>query len=263
MPLRLSARVAGLALLAIVLVAPLGAGSAHAADESPATIILLDGSGSMWGKLEGDQTPKFDAVRDLLRQTISRLKPDTRLGLAAFGHRRRGTCNDAEVIVAPQPGSLAQIQGPLERLNAMGKGPLVLGLREAAKAIGTAPGTIIVINDDVDNCGQDLCTAAAEIAKANPALTVHTISLGLDKPKIEQMSCLARDTNGKLFNAPNNAGIASALDQVVKLAHLDASARFGAHAQRNGTGRRKQSTRSRSPGPLPLCRVRSRQRDAR
>jgi Ca-activated chloride channel family protein len=240
---RLPALLGSLVLLLVV-----GVGFARAADERPTAIILLDGSGSMWGKLEGDQTPKFDAVRDLLRQTIPRLKPDTRLGLAAFGHRRRGTCNDAEVIVAPQSGSLAQVQGPLDRLNAMGKGPLVLGLREAAKAIGTAPGTIIVINDDVDNCGQDLCTAAAEIAKANPALTVHTISLGLEKAKIDQMSCLARDTNGKLFNAPNNAGIASALDQIVKLANLDASTSSETAPKEATPGEASKSPAPEAPG---------------
>ena len=244
MALRLPTLVGSLVLLALM-----SAGFARAADEPPTAIILLDGSGSMWGKLEGDQAPKFDAVRELLRQSFPRMKPDTRLGLAAFGHRRRGTCNDVEVIVPPQPGSLAQVQAPLDRLNAMGKGPLVMGLREAAKAIGTtAPATIIVINDDVDNCGQDLCTAAAEIAKANPALTVHTISLGLDKAKIEQMSCLARDTNGKLFNAQNTAGIASALDQIVKLAHLDASAPPEAAPTEAAPGSASKSPTPEAPG---------------
>ncbi len=78
----------------------------------------------------------------------------------------------------------------------------MLGLREAAAAIGTAaPATIVLIHDDVDNCGQDVCAAAAEIAKANPGLTVHTIGLGLDKPKLQQMSCVATLTGGKLYNA--------------------------------------------------------------
>ncbi len=200
-----------------------GAGQASAGEEAPTAVILLDSSGSMWGKLGADKDSKYDAVREALHQVLPRLRPDVRLGLAAFGHRRRGNCSDAEVIVAPQPGNVDQVLAPLAKLNAVGKGPLVLGLREAAAAIGTAaPATIVLIHDDVDNCGQDLCAAAADIAKANGRLTVHTISLGLDKPRLQQMSCLARLTGGKLYNAEDSAGVASALDQIAKLAHLEA-----------------------------------------
>lgn len=200
-------------------------GSVQAADESPTALFLIDGSGSMWGQLDSDRRAKLDAIRDSLSQILPQLRPDVRLGLASFGHRRRGSCSDAEVIIAPAPGNTQQVLVPLEKLNAAGKGPLVLGLREAAAAIGTAaPATIVLIHDDVDNCGQDLCAAAAEIAKANPRLTVHTISLALDKPRLQQMGCLARATNGKLYNAKDAAGLASALDQIVKLAHLDAGA---------------------------------------
>ena len=143
----------------------------------------------------------------MLRQTLPRIGPDVRLGLASFGHRRRGNCSDAEVIVPPEPGNLERIMTPLDRMNATGKGPLVLGLREAAAAIGTAaPATIVLIHDDVDNCGQDVCAAASDIAAANPGLAVHTIGLGLDKAKLQQMSCVARLTGGKIYDAQDATG---------------------------------------------------------
>jgi Ca-activated chloride channel family protein len=220
MPFNRSAIAASVALLALLA----GGHEARAADEAPTAIIVLDGSGSMWGKLGTDNSAKFDAVRDILRQALPGLRPNIKLGLASFGHRRRGTCTDAEVVIPPQTLVPDQFAAVLGKMSATGMGPVVLGLRQAAAAIGTSPATIILINDDVDNCGQDLCTAAAEIAKANPALTVHTISLGLDQAKIQQMGCLARATNGRLYNAQDSAGFAAALDQVIKLAHLDAGA---------------------------------------
>jgi Ca-activated chloride channel homolog len=218
MLLRLITTLSSLALLALLG----GASATRAADDAPTVMFLLDGSGSMWGKLANDRRAKFDFAREALSAELPRLRPDVRAGLAAFGHRRRGYCADAEVIVPPQAGNAEQIMTPLAKMNATGKGPLVMGLREAAAAIGVAaPATIVLINDDIDNCGQDVCAAATEIAQSNPGLTVHAIGLGLDKTKLQQMSCLPRITGGKLFDVQDEAGLTTALDHVVKLAHLD------------------------------------------
>jgi len=218
MPLRLIA-----CLSILLLLVP--ASTARAAEAAPTVMILLDGSGSMWGKLRGDDRSKFEAARDALRENLPHIRPDARLGLASFGHRRRGNCGDAGVIVPPEPNNLERVMPSLEQMSATGKGPLVLGLREAAAAVGTAaPATIVLIHDDVDNCGQDLCAAADDIAKANPSLIVHTIAIGLDKPKLQQMSCLARRTGGKLYDVQDGAGIAVAFDRIIKLAHLEPGA---------------------------------------
>jgi Ca-activated chloride channel homolog len=185
-------------------------------------MFLLDGSGSMWGKLGNDRRVKFEFTREALRDALPHIRPDARIGLAAFGHRRRGYCADAQVIVPLETGNAEKMVTPLEKMNATGKGPLVLGLRQAADAIGVAaPASIIMMHDDIDNCGQNVCTAVAEIAKANPRLKIHTISIGLDDAKLQHMSCVARLTGGKLYNAQDAAGVASALNQIIKLAHLD------------------------------------------
>ena len=219
MPLRPIATLSSLALLTLLA----GTWATRAADDAPTVMFLLDGSGSMWGKLAGDRQAKFDFAREGLSAALPRLRPDVRAGLVAFGHRRRGYCADAEVVVPPQAANAEQIMTPLAKMNATGKGPLVMGLREAAAAIGVAaPATIVLINDDVDNCGQDVCIAAAEIAQSNPALTVHAIGLGLDQPKLQQMSCLPRATGGRLFDVQDAAGLTTALDRVMKLANLDA-----------------------------------------
>jgi Ca-activated chloride channel family protein len=216
-----------IAFLGSLLLAALlaGAGNAGAAEAAPTVMFLLDGSGSMWGKLGTDKRAKFDFARDALRQTFPRIKPDVRVGIASFGHRRKGSCGDAEVIVPLEPSNPERLMAPLDKLNATGKGPLVQGLREAAAAIGTAaPASIVLIYDDVDNCGQDVCAAADAIAKANPRLSVYAIGLGLDKAKLQQMSCVAALTGGKLYDAQDAAGMASALDRIVALANLVPSA---------------------------------------
>ena len=88
----------------------------------------------------------------------------------------------------PDANNLEKITTPLPKLNANGMGPVALGLRETANAIGTAvPATIVMIHDDVDNCSPDTCVAAAEIAKANPNLAIYSIGLGIGPQKLQQI----------------------------------------------------------------------------
>lgn len=198
---------------------------ASAQEAPPTSVIVVDGSGSMWGNLGAEKRSKLDLVRDALQSLLPSLKSEARIGLASFGHRRRGNCGDAEVIVPPGDNGPERLSVPVERLNAVGKGPLVLALRESATAIaGATPSSVILIADDIDNCGQNVCTALNDIMAASPNLVVHTIALGFDKAKIAHISCIARMTGGKLWDAQDAAGLNSALAQAVRLANLQTGA---------------------------------------
>lgn len=211
-----------LTLIALLVVGVVAVVPIAAAQEAPSTaMIIVDGSGSMWGNLGPEKRAKLEIVRDALRALLPSLRPDARVGMASFGHRRRGSCGDAEVIVPPEPASAERLAIPVDRMNAVGKGPLVLALRESAQAIaGASPASIILVADDIDNCGQDVCTALNDITAKSPNLVVHTIALGFDKAKIAHISCIARATGGKLWDAQDAAGVASALSQAVKAANL-------------------------------------------
>lgn len=212
----------GLRLLLAAALTGMGAGAMRAADEAPTAVILLDGSGSMWGQMPGDKRAKFDVARDVLNKALPRIKPEVRLGLASFGHRRKSNCRDAQVIVPPAADNLERVIEPLNKLSATGKGPLVLGLLEAVEAVGqSTPANIILIHDDVDNCGQDLCLVARAIAQSKPKLAVHVVGIGLNKAKVNAMHCLPKLTGGKHYNAPNTNGLASAFDQIIKFARLE------------------------------------------
>ena len=82
-----------------------GAPPRLAQEAPPTAMIVVDGSGSMWGNLGTDKRPKLEMVREALRALLPSLRPDARVGLASFGHRRRGNCGDAEVIVPPERDS--------------------------------------------------------------------------------------------------------------------------------------------------------------
>ena len=199
----------------------LAAAEALAQDTAPTAVIVVDGSGSMWGNLGTDKRPKIEMVREALRALLPSLRTDARVGLASFGHRRRGNCGDAEVIVPPELDSAVRMSVPVEKMNAMGKAPIALALRESATAIaGVSPASIVLIADDLDNCGQDVCAMVGELHASSPGLVVHTVALGFDKPKLDLISCIARQTGGKLWDVQDATGFDSALGQAVNLANL-------------------------------------------
>lgn len=192
--------------------AALAAGEPEPPADGPQTMIILDGSGSMWGRLQGDKRAKIDVVRDALRPLIGNAPAGARIGLMSFGHRRGGDCSDVEVLAPAAEGEIERLIGPLDKLSPRGKGPLTAAIREAAKALGPAPGaSIILIHDNADNCRQDPCEAAAEIASGGRKLKINLVPLGLDPDELARSVCMAKLTGGEVFEAKDAAGVAQAI----------------------------------------------------
>lgn len=200
-------------------------GPPASADTAAPVLIIVDGSGSMWGKMERDETAKLYGTRDLLRERLLAAPTSSRIGLASFGQRRKGDCSDVEILTPVEAGGAERAVAALDALNPKGKGPVTAAIREGVKAIGPgAAGHIILVHDNADNCSPDLCTATAEIAKTNPGLRVHVLSLGLSKPERERMRCLSETTGGLHFDAANRTDMAAGLKSIFEAAGLDAAA---------------------------------------
>ncbi|MBI1651348.1 vWA domain-containing protein [Hyphomicrobium sulfonivorans] len=188
---------------------------------APTAMIIVDGSGSMWGHLGDEKRSKLEIVRDALRTLVPELRAQASVGLAAFGHRRRGNCGDAEIVLPPGNNAARNLSAAVDRMNAVGKGPVALALRESANAIaGAKPASIVLVADDIDNCGQDICSATENLLRANPGLVIHTVTLGLSAAKIAHMSCVPRLTGGQMWNATDTGTVSSALTQAMRLAKL-------------------------------------------
>src|SRR5262245_10821677 len=160
-----------------------------AAADSPALMIVVDGSGSMAGLLEPKaRLPKIALVREALRASITAATPQTRIGLAAFGHRRGG-CTDVEIIRVPEPVVVERMMVQLAQLRPRGTAPLTTAVREAAKKLpdDAMPRSLLLIHDSPDTCQQDLCAAAAELSAAG--ITAHVVSLGLGAEDLAKMAC--------------------------------------------------------------------------
>ena len=56
------------------------------------TILVLDYSNSMWGQIDG--VAKIEIARDIIERNLEDWNQSTRLGLVAYGHRRKSDCSD-------------------------------------------------------------------------------------------------------------------------------------------------------------------------
>lgn len=208
-------------LLLLAAALPLAPAAGADAGSGPA-IVVLDGSGSMWGNIGTERPSKFDLTRQALRQSLSTVSPRVRLGLMSFGQRRRADCSDVEVLAPPEAGPPERILSIADKLNPKGKGPLSLALREAASQIpADTDGSVIVIHDGVDNCAQDPCQAAADIAAANPKVRLYLISFGLDPADAPRLACVGNATGGKSLVAQTSAQLADAIAESLTLANLE------------------------------------------
>lgn len=86
-----------------------------AAQDQGETMIVVDGSGSMWGQIDG--TPKIEIARDAIGRMLADWPDDRRLGLMAYGHRREGDCDDIETLLRPGALDRGAVKAALARIT--------------------------------------------------------------------------------------------------------------------------------------------------
>jgi Ca-activated chloride channel family protein len=219
-----------------------------------ALMVIVDGSGSMEGLIEkkGRQS-KIALVRDSLLEALAQAGSQTRIGLAAFGHRNGG-CSDVEIIRAPERPDVERAVAPLARIKPRGKGALVHALREAAKQLPEAasPRSLLLIHDGADNCQQDVCAAGAELGAAG--ITVHVVSLGLPADELAKMTCLPQATGGRHFKVESSEQVSPAIGEAMRAASSEIAAIGLAPAAQIGPSGSNWSTSIAPPAPVPATR---------
>jgi Ca-activated chloride channel family protein len=197
----------GLLMLGALCSAP-----AIAADRA---IIVLDGSGSMWGQIDG--RPKLEIARETLDKILPTMPQGLELGLMAYGHRQKGQCGDIELIVGPAPGTGEAISKAVAGMRFLGKTPLSAAVEQAATELRHSEdkATVILITDGIETCDADPCAVGASLAEAGVDLTVHVVGFGLSREEGRQVACLAENTGGRYIPAADAGELGSALTATI------------------------------------------------
>lgn len=197
----------------MVSVALIFMGSLAAADGK--SIIVLDGSGSMWGQIDG--RPKLEIAREALASVLTGLPATTELGLIAYGHREKGNCSDIELIVAPAAGTGPAITDAANKMQFLGKTPLTEAVRRAAADLRSTEekATVILITDGIETCEADPCALGAELEASGVDFTAHVVGFGLTADEGKTVACLAENTGGKYIEAKDAGSLTQALQTAV------------------------------------------------
>ncbi|MDU8929670.1 VWA domain-containing protein [Alisedimentitalea sp. MJ-SS2] len=187
------------------------------AQERSRAILVMDGSGSMWGQIEGEA--KISIAQGVVRDLLETLPTDMELGLTIYGHRRKGDCTDIETVVMPGAGTKSGIADAVSRIKPKGKTPMTDAVRQAALALRYTEekATVILVSDGIETCDPDPCAAARALEEAGVDFTAHVVGFDVtDTEALRQMQCLAEETGGTFLSASNAAELAEAMTAVVE-----------------------------------------------
>ncbi|MFZ2277191.1 MAG: VWA domain-containing protein [Prosthecobacter sp.] len=196
----------------------IGTSSLLAQQPAPASraIIVFDASGSMYGQVPGGV--KIDIAKKVVSDIVGSIDPNMELGLMAYGHRKKGDCEDIELLVPPQPGSSAAILKAVAGLEPKGKTPLTAAVIQAAKYLKfeEAKVSVILVSDGVETCDKDPCMAAEELERMGIDFTCHVIGFDLKPGESSGLECLAKKTGGMYLAAKDAASLKTSLEAAMK-----------------------------------------------
>ncbi|WP_168201273.1 vWA domain-containing protein [Qingshengfaniella alkalisoli] len=184
----------------------------NAADKN--VMIVFDGSNSMWGQIDG--TAKIEIARDVMENLLGEWTETRKVGLMAYGHRRRGDCSDMETIVVPGEGTRTEILDRIGAITPTGKTPLTSAVEQAATELSytDTPATVVLISDGLESCERDPCALAETLEKGGVGFTTHVVGFGLGDADTAALSCLAEKTGGQYISASNAEELGRALSTV-------------------------------------------------
>ena len=179
-------------------------------------MLVMDGSGSMWGQIDGQS--KMEIARGATRKLVDGLPSDAHTGLMAYGHRKKGDCEDIELLQSPAPGATAEIIGAVDAITPTGKTPLSAAVKQAAEALRYEEdrATVILVTDGIETCDLDPCDVGNSLEDLGIDFTAHVIGFGLSEQEGRQVACLAENTGGQYIEASNAGELGDAMEQVAE-----------------------------------------------
>lgn len=183
--------------------------------QRPATMLVLDASGSMWGQIDGK--PKIAMAREAVGKMLDGWNGGD-LGLMAYGHNRKADCADIEVLQLVGANTVAGIRKQVAALNPKGMTPITESVRTAAAQLRSSEqkATVILVSDGEETCNADPCALGKELEATGVDFTAHVVGFDIRKggKAHQQLQCLAASTGGRYVDARNAGELNRALQSI-------------------------------------------------
>jgi len=184
--------------------------------EYPEIMFIVDSSGSMQGKIEGRM--KLDVAREVLLAVVPELPADVRLGLAAYGHRRKNDCQDVEILIPPGSNEKQELIARVNALAPMGMTPIALALSTVAENLKSrkAETTIVLLTDGLESCGGDPRGVVEKMKQEGLLFILYVVGYDVKDSENKELLSLAAEGGGRYFSAHDAASLLAALEMVRK-----------------------------------------------
>lgn len=190
--------------------------NAYAQETNP-IVVILDGSGSMWQKMDGEF--KIEIARSELEDFISKSGKEQQIGLVVYGHRNRTDCSDIETVLNFDNRDKEAFKKAIKEINPVGKTPLAKSAahvlenlkREKRKA------TVILITDGLETCDGNLCQIVRDAKKDGIEFVLHIVGFGLGNDDKSSLECAALEGGGMYIDAGDAEQLEQAMVQSSKL----------------------------------------------
>lgn len=175
-------------------------------------VLVLDASGSMWGKVGPEA--KIVSAKKVLGDLVDQMPAAAELGLVAYGHRREGDCEDVEVLLSPGPLDRARAKALVAGIQPKGKTPITRSVEAAFATLGktSGPATVVLLSDGLETCGGDPCAAVKLARSQRSQLVFHVVGFDVAKEDVSSLECAAQAGGGLYLAAQNAAELKAALE---------------------------------------------------
>jgi len=178
---------------------------ARTQSNSPTNLLLiLDASGSMWQKVEGEF--KIVVARKVLKDLLGELPADSKVGLIAYGHRKKADCADIETIVPLAALDKVALGQKIDAIDPKGKTPITDAVKAAFQSVRSKEEetTIIVVSDGLETCGGAPCETVEEAKKAGIKFVMNVIGFDLGEENVSELECAAQAGGGLYLSAKSD-----------------------------------------------------------
>lgn len=173
-------------------------------------VFVLDGSGSMWGRIDGKI--KIVEAKQVMGDLLTGVPAGVEVGLVVYGHRRKGDCTDIETLakLGTLPSTIAE---QIQKISPKGKTPITTSLQRGADLLSGKEGnaTLVLVSDGIETCEGDPCALAGKLRSQNIYMVIHTVGFGVEEKAAAQLQCIAEAGGGNYYHASSSESLREAL----------------------------------------------------
>ncbi|MCP4133076.1 MAG: VWA domain-containing protein [bacterium] len=181
--------------------------------------LILDASGSMWGKIKKEF--KINIAKKALYGLINELNSEKNIQVAlrVYGHRNK-RCNNT-ILEIPMgkltPKRIKRMRRKIKSIRPKGRTPISFSLLKSAKDFKKKlPGkkVIILLTDGLETCKTDPCKVAKALKEKGIITKINVVGFGMGRVNLNSLKCIPKPFKGIFITADNSRQLKKALKKI-------------------------------------------------